>query len=662
MRCLFTMFAEDVKLLPEHCFRDWLEKARDNTSKFKHELAQLWQAMGKGGYATIAEAEVKRFNGSFFKSPTVFELAHDEINELWHAAKADWREVDPAIFGTLLEQALDPKERAKLGAHYTPRAYVERLVVVTIIEPLRQEWANVQATAGEIEARKVIEEFYRKLCATRVLDPACGTGNFLYVALELMKRLEGEVLEALVSLGGQEGLQWLASQTVDPHQFLGIEKNSRAAAIAELVVWLGFLQWHFRIKGRDSFPPEPILHDFKNIASMDAVLTWDGWPIPKIETKDGKKVETYPNARKPKWPEQEFIVGNPPFIGSSYLRSELGDDYAETLWDVHTDINNSADFVMYWWDRAAGLLMLQGTKLRRFGFVTTNPITQDLSGARVVASHLKAKKPISILMAIPDHPWTKATDDVASVRIAMTVAVSGVHEGVLREVTHESGLDTDEPKIELNSKPGKINGDLSVGVDVRLVEELTSNEGICHDGVKLHGRGFIVLPSEAELLGLSKRAGLEKHIRHYRNGKDLMASPRGVMVIDLFGLDVDEVRKRFPEVYQHLMQTVKTNREAQYAKSPTRDAAEYPARWWTFGKPRQDLRPALTGLPRYIGTTDTSKHRVFQFLDGSTICDDKVVIIASQDAFDLAILQSRIHVTWASRTGWWLGAATTAFT
>ncbi len=247
MRCLFTMFAEDVKLLPENCFRDWLERARNNTTMFKHELAQLWQAMDKGDYATIAQDKVKRFNGSFFKKATVFDLGREEIGELWEAAKSDWKEVDPAIFGTLLEQALDPKERAKLGAHYTPRAYVERLVVVTIMEPLRQEWASVQATAeryryqadelesetekraaalktkdqkqldsirdARSEARRIRQQgldtlstFHKKLCETRVLDPACGTGNFLYVAMEMMKRLEGEVLDSLLDLGGQEAL------------------------------------------------------------------------------------------------------------------------------------------------------------------------------------------------------------------------------------------------------------------------------------------------------------------------------------------------------------------------------------------------------------------------------------------------------------------------
>ena len=358
MRCLFTMFAEDVKLLPENCFSTWLEHTRSNTSKFQHELAQLWQAMDKGGYATIAEREVKRFNGSFFKSAAVLDLSSEEIGELHAASKADWRDVDPAIFGTLLEQALDPRERSRLGAHYTPRAYVQRLVHVTVMEPLRLEWAQVQATADRIlqegrkkEAVQVVRDFHHKLCTTRVLDPACGTGNFLYVSLELMKELEGEVIEMVVSLGSQEGFSWLEKETVSPKQFLGLEKNPRAKDIAELVVWLGYLKQHYRI--REAHPPEPILDDFGNIELRDAVLDWEGEPVPKIKTVGGCSVETYPNARKPKWPPAEFIVGNPPFIGGKDIRAELGDAYAEALWGVHDDINDSADFVMYWWDRAA---------------------------------------------------------------------------------------------------------------------------------------------------------------------------------------------------------------------------------------------------------------------------------------------------------------------
>jgi hypothetical protein len=671
MRCLFTMFAEDVGLLPAESFTALLARCVEDPTKFPHAVNQLWQAMNSGDYAHALEKTVPRFNGQLFAGATVLELTKDEITELHAAAKADWRQVEPAIFGALLEQALDEKERSRLGAHYTPRAYVERLVVVTVLEPLRQEWAQVQGAAESCrvqaeqaeakgdratannkraDALTAVRAFHAKLCHTRVLDPACGTGNFLYVALELMKRLEGEVLESVLELGGQEDIDWLDRQTVDPHQFLGLEVNPRAAAIAELVIWLGYLQWHFRTKTKA--PPEPILHKFGNIRQMDAVLTWDGYPLPKVETgPDGKRVETYPNARRPEWPEAEFIVGNPPFIGGKDIRARLGDSYAKALWAAHAKrVDPSADLVMYWWDRAGERLTAEETALRRFGFVTTNSITQTFS-RRVVARHLEAKRPLSLLMAIPDHPWTKVVSDHASVRIAMTVATAGKHDGVLREVTGETDIDTDEPKIELSESFGRINADLTVGVDVTAATPLQSNDGLCSPGVKLHGSGFIITPERARELGLSKRPGLERHIRHYRNGRDLTATPRGVMVIDLFGLEAEDVRQRFPEVYQHLLETVKPARQTQYDKSPTRDAKEYLDKWWIHGKPREDLRQSLSTLTKYIGTVETASHRIFQFIDESILPDNRIVCFAFNDGFHLGIFSSFIHITWTLHSG-----------
>jgi hypothetical protein len=256
MRCLFTMFAEDVELLPKDSFTALLAKCADDPNKFAPMVEQLWTAMDQGDFAYAIERKVPRFNGRLFANATAIPLGKEEIGELVAAAKANWREVEPAIFETLLEQALDKNERRRLGAHYTPRAYVERLVVATIMEPLRQEWSQVQATAERLkhekkakEAHAVVKRFHDRLCETRVLDPACGTGNFLYVSMELMKRLESEVLESLLDLGGQEALSSLERHTVDPHQFLGMEINPRASAIAELVIWLGYLQWHFRTKG-----------------------------------------------------------------------------------------------------------------------------------------------------------------------------------------------------------------------------------------------------------------------------------------------------------------------------------------------------------------------------------------------------------------------------
>lgn len=667
MRCLFTMFAEDIGLLPEKSFQALLKRCVEDPNKLGPLVGQLWEAMDRGGFAIAIEAQVRQFNGEFFKTRTVLPLRREEIGELCQAAAADWREVDPSIFGTLLEKALDPKERRSLGAHYTPRAYVERLVVATIIEPLRADWEKVLSTAerqkadGRIKAAiKTVGTFHDQLCSIHVLDPACGTGNFLYVTLELLKRLEGEVLEALADLGGQEALSGLESHTVDPHQFLGLEINARAAAIAELVLWIGYLQWHLRTKG--GMPADPVLRAFKNIVAQDAVLRADeklerderGKPLTVTVNGDERERIAFENPRRPEWPAAEFIVGNPPFIGGKDIRERLGDAYAEALWAAHPKMNDSADFVMYWWDHAAELLTRKGTPLRRFGFVTTNSISQVFQ-RRVLERHLKAKKRISLVAAIPDHPWTKATRDAAAVRIAMTVAEAGERDGILQDVVSEIGLDTDAPRIELRGVPGTINSDLTVGADVTSAIPLRANEGICSPGVKLHGAGFIITPGEATRLGLGRRPGLERYIKAYRNGRDLTSRPRDVMVIDLFGVAIDEVREKFPEVYQHLTLTVKADRETQYSKSPTKDAESYLQTWWVFGKPRTELRPALAGLQRYIATVETAKHRVFQFLDSSILPDNMLVAIASDDPFHLGVLSSRMHKVWALRAGGWLG-------
>nr|WP_245479459.1 DNA methyltransferase [Hansschlegelia zhihuaiae] len=662
MRCIFTMFADGVDLLPRGSFTALLEECLENPDGFAPMLTELWARMDeKDGerFSTALGRHVRHFNGNLFSGARAFPLAREEIGELLAAARYSWTEVDPAIFGALLEQALDKDERRRLGAHYTPRAYVQRLVEATVMVALRADWqaaltmAEAAKEAGdERRAVAIVRAFLRKLCATRVLDPACGTGNFLYVALELMKALEGEALETLAKLGEPESMEF-DRETVDPHQFLGLELNPRAAAIAELVVWIGYLQQHYRT--RTGHPSEPILRAFKTInfgsgAPYDAVLTWAGFPLPKVETKAGRRVETYPNARRPEWPEAEFIVGNPPFIGGKDIRSRLSAGYAEALWRAHPEINESADYVMFWWDRAADLLTREGAALRRFGLVTTNSISQVFQ-RRVMERRLAAKTPLSLVYAVPDHPWTKATAGSAAVRIAMTVAEAGSADGVLAETTSERGLDTDAPEIAMHVRLGRINADLSIGVDSTQAKKLMAAEGLCSPGAKLHGAGFLISRSKAAELGLGRRPGLERHIRPYRNGRDLTSRPRDVLAIDLFGLSAEDIRRRFPEAYQHLALTVRPQREAQVARSATADAVAYLEKWWLFGKPRPELRAALVRLPRYIATVETAKHRVFQFLDSVILADNMLIVVADNDAATLAVLSSSVHRVWTSASG-----------
>ena len=290
MRCLFTMFAEDVRLLPKDSFRDLLKTHAHTPDVAMRMVAQLWKDMDGGGFSAVLAGQVLQFNGKLFKQPDTLPLDTAQIQLLIDAASAKWEHVEPAIFGTLLERALSPGERHKLGAHYTPRAYVERLVLPTVIEPLRGEWSDAQAAALTLaaegrqdEAVAELLKFHHRLCNVRVLDPACGSGNFLYVTLEHLKRLEGEVLNALDEIGyrqsglalGGERADAQGGETVDPHNLLGIELNPRAAAIAEVVLWIGYLQWHFRTRG-DVKPPIPVIRDFRNIENRDAVLAHDG--------------------------------------------------------------------------------------------------------------------------------------------------------------------------------------------------------------------------------------------------------------------------------------------------------------------------------------------------------------------------------------------------
>ncbi len=672
--------------------------------------------------------------------------------------------MEPAIFGTLLERALNPTERHALGAHYTPRAYVERLVLPTVVEPLRAEWANAQAAAlvlaheaAELdgkpaqaklaEARQQVKAFHHRLCSVRVLDPACGSGNFLYVTLEHLKRLEAEVIDQLTQLGQDQSHLGFEGETVTLQQLQGIELNPRAAALAELVLWIGWLQWHIRTQGNAAVA-EPVVHDYRNIDCRDAVLAWDALE-PAFDAAgqllsrwDGTSFKTHPvtgelvpdeaaqvpqwrylGARQALWPQADFVVGNPPFIGAAAMRAALGDGYVQALRSVWSDVPDSADFVMYWWARAAALV---GTgAVQRMGLITTNSLRQTFN-RRVVQSaldgdllfagaasrpagitarggagvgmagglilskaqksapghtHPSADAPVNVpagkparcelVFAIPDHPWVDSADG-AAVRIAMTVvqrtAVAKMgsdpvdlgfchfaqqnsgsdpisadsSSGRLLTVKDEQPGQEGEVIVTLVERHGLIHADLTVGANVTSAVALQAMSGISSPGVKLHGAGFIVSPEEAAGLGHPDI------IRAYRNGRDLTDRPRGVGVIDAFGMTADELRSQYPAVYQWLMERVKPERDA---KGSSKDGAGYAKLWWLHGKPRTEMRKQLAGLSRYIATVETAKHRTFQFLDASILPDNMLIAIASSDAFHLGVLSSDVHEAWALAQG-----------
>ncbi len=674
MRCLFCMFAEDVGLLPKGCFTRLLETLRGrDPQQSVYALETLWGEMDRGvPFSSTANDALLRFNGGLFQERAALPLKPELLGLLIDAAKADWRDVEPAIFGTFLEQALDPRERRKLGAEFTPRRWVERLVMPAVIEPLRERWDNVKATAlaydiaGNRDAAiKAVKDFHRELCHLRILDPACGSGNFLYVTMEHLKRLEGEVLDLLQEFGDSQYLLELDRHTVDPHQFLGIEINPRAAAIAEVVLWIGYLQWHFRTRGR-VMPAQPVLKNFKNITEGDAILAYDrkelvrdeqGRPVTRwdghsmrIDLATGRDVpdETkrielcrYINPRSAKWPEADFIIGNPPFIGTKRVRNTLGDGYVDALAKAYPDMPRNTDFVMFWWRRAAELVR-QG-RVQRFGLITTNSLPQVFN-RKVVAAQLNAKAPLSIVFAIPDHPWYLG-GDMAAVRIAMTVGAAGKQEGQLLRVVdprRNAAQGGDELRPTLR---GMILPNLSIGVDTDAAIPLRANEGLCWQGVKLVGRprrakleddGFIVSEAQAK-----KLSGL---VAPFLSNRDLVQRSRRCFVIDTFGWSEEKLREKHPDVFQYLYDRLKPFRVQN------RDRF-FREKWWLFGRARGELRQAKKALGRYIITPEVAKFRPFVFVERDIIPDASLYAIASDDAYVLGVLSSCSHLTWTLAPG-----------
>ena len=675
MRALFTMFAEDMELLPKDSFFKLLESLHGHSEQFVPMVEELWGRMKTGGFSTVLREKILRFNGGLFENATALPLNDDQFELLIEASRADWRDVEPAIFGTLLERALNPVERHRLGAHYTPRSYVERLVLPTVVEPLRAEWDAVKAAAvtldrqgNQKEAAAEVQSFHRRLCEIRVLDPACGTGNFLYVTLEHLKRLEGEVLNALDGLGHEQAALEMAGFTVDPHQLLGLEVNPRAATIAELVLWIGYLQWHFRTRGRVA-PPEPIIKNFRNIECRDAVLAYDqaepvldssGQPVTrwdgrthKFHAVTGEKVPDdsvrvpvlrYVDPRPAAWPEAEFIVGNPPFVGNKPMRLTLGDGYVETVRKAWAEVPETVDFVMYWCSHAAELLA-KG-KVSHFGFITTNSITQTFNRP-VLQKALDAGSRIGF--AVPDHPWVDGADG-AQVRVAMSVFDRHQDLGTLWTTQSETPTSDGAAAVTFEVARGTIFSDLAVGVDTAKLVPLKANFGLACPGVQLSGQGFIVPVEEVERFS---KATKERLVRRYITGRDVTQEMREQYVLDTFGLTHDALRDRYPDAFQRLYDRVKPEREAK--RGATKDSQEYADNWWLFAKTRSKFRKALVGLSRFIVSSRTARHRTFQFLDASVLPETKVLIFAFDDAFHLGVLSSRIHVVFANRVGGWLG-------
>jgi hypothetical protein len=657
MRCVFTMFAEHVELLLKHPFRSILDDvAVGDPKQFVPLAEELWRAMDVGDPFMLRK--LLRFNGHFFEDSEALPLNRDALAFLLEAAKADWAHVEPSIFGTLLTRALDPQERHKLGAEFTPREYVEKVVRPTVEEPIRARWTAVQAEVLQLQvankkgwksrAEKRLRSFHDELRKLQFLDPACGSGNFLYVTMHLVKRIELEVIRAIEDITGKHEMRF---SEVGPRQFHGIEVKSWAREIAELVLWIGFHQFwkeHHNVQ-----PPEPILQNTGTLEYRDAVLAWDSIrrdpsrdrpdPSPRIRDRvTGRlvpdreavlKYQEYVHPTQAKWPRADYIIGNPPYLGKQQKRKMLGDGYVDALQAAYPEVPPAADFVMCWWYRAAELVA-RGRVIRA-GLITTNSIRQRQNRSLIEAAQSDGAR---VIWAVADHPWVDGADG-AAVRVAMTV--------VARDESDVVTVSMGEDGREVVRRGKEMNSDLTVGADVVSAgkEPLLSNKGLATVGVKLYGDGFILDSAEAQPF-LRDSANREV-LREFFNGRDLTTRPRGAYLID-FGTRSERQAAGYAALFDIVRSRVKPDRDA----NPNEDIRD---RWWQLGHNRAGLREALVGLSRYIVTPETAKHRFFQFLPASATPEGSLFCFGLDDSAFLAILSSSAHTTWANRAAGAMG-------
>lgn len=338
-RMVFCFFAQDTGLLPQHLFTEILKASLHDPENLTEVVEQLFRVMAKGGL--YGPHRIRHFNGHLFEDSTVFELTEDEIGKLAEAAEADWQFIQPSIMGNLFERGLDPDQRAQLGAHYTSEADILTLVEPVLMAPLRSAWAQ---TRGELAGafkngkgtpahRERLTAFLKKLSSITVLDPACGSGNFLYVSLRLLLDLEKEIITFATQLG------FKFEPKVSVHQLRAIELNAYAFELAQVSVQIGFLQWR-RDNGFDN-DRSPVLQVLDGFMNEDALLVphyrSKAKTLNEAQAGEHREDDSLKFYTEREWPECNVLVGNPPFLGDKLMRGELGDGYVEELRRIYAN-------------------------------------------------------------------------------------------------------------------------------------------------------------------------------------------------------------------------------------------------------------------------------------------------------------------------------------
>ncbi len=611
VQCLFCMFAEDEQLLPAGVFSQLLANAGDDADKAARRIEKLFTAMQQRG-GEYGDHDIAWFNGGLFKSIAVPPLTAADLHALHRAAAdMDWRAIDPTIFGTLFERGLDPAARAPLGAHYTDTGTIQKLIQPLISEPLAAEWENVRnallaGVSGGPKSRQgkasraAYQGFLLRLNHYRVLDPACGSGNFLYLALKALRDIEKRAhIDAL-----ELGLQPEITMQTGPHNILGLEINEFAAELARVTVWIGDIQWC----RRNGYPHalNPILKPLDGIEHRDALLN-----------PDGSEAE---------WPAADVIVGNPPFLGGSVMRSELGDNYVETLRQTYDGrVPGGADLVTYWFEKARA--QIKAGKLQGAGLVATNSIRGGAN--RKVLEHIVGTT--RIFEAWSDEEWV---NDGAAVRVSL------VGFGPIFPVDRGSQLD--------GVGVAAIHADLTAGEGVNLTQakRLAENAAVCFEGIKKYGPFDISGETARSWLALSGNPNGRSNIdvlHPWINATDVVRNDSDTWVIDFTGLALNEAA-----LYEAPFQYAQANVQPARAKDRNNKTRE---QWWLYERPRLDLRKALNPLSRFIVTPVVAKHRIFAWRSTPTLAMNLLDVIARADDLTFGILHSRFHELWSLRLG-----------
>lgn len=622
VKCVFTLFAEDMKLLPKNGFTQLLEAASEDPKLFKPMAQQLFDLMSQGGVSILGR--VPHFNGQVFSDGEAPDLNLREVNYLLTAARQDWQNVNPAIFGTLFERIIDPRKRAQIGAHYTPPTDILDVIEPVIFEPLRQEWQAVRSELEPLikqaqpeenetnalmfqsetplwqharaEAKAKLEVFQNRLANVTVLDPACGSGNFLYMTLRLLLDLENEVRATIRLL--EPGLR--VPVKVSPRQMKGMELNRYAHEIAGIVLWIGFIQWC--AEHNEPIHQEPILEKLLGLENKDAAL----------DEATGKPTV---------WGDAEFIVGNPPFLGDKKMRQELGGDYVEALRKAYDKrVSGQSDLVCYWFEQAR--VQIAMGKTRRVGLIATNSIRQGAN--RTVLEAILATG--GIFSAWTDREWTQ---DGAAVRVSVICFDNG----------------TEIHRTQNGQEVSVINADLSSSTNLTSAKPLLENTGLSFIGIQRGGDFDIPNDIARAWLELPNPSGVvNSNVLHpYITGQDITQKPSGRWIIDFAQMTESEAAQ-YVVPFAHVVERVKPMRVGLRR-------ANHARLWWQFQEQRPGLRKKIKDLGRFLATSRVSKHRIFAWIPETTVVESRAAIIARNDDFMFAMLHSRLHWIWALKMG-----------